>query len=457
MSKSLAAALASSLSRPLSVSASLSGWVGKTITLTNGKFWEEFLSVGTFTGKRVSVDQALQLSTVWACVRLIAETAATLPFPFYKKNPDGSRTPATTHPLYGILHDQPNADMTAVTFWCLVFASLLLWGNAYVEVRRNAVGNVIALLWLHPACVSMRRLSNGSYLYTYSEVTDTGSRTDREIPESGMMHIPAFSVNGRVGLSPVAYGANVLGSSIETDRASMETFKSTLRSPGVITTSEFYNETQREDLRKHVKKVQAEGGVMVIEKGSGFQTLSFKPVDAELLSSRGFNVEEMCRWFRIDPAMVGHGSKDSNWGTGLEQKMIWFLTFTLRHWCVRIEQAVRRSLLTPVERQTYYAEFALEGLLRADSAARAQFYSTMEQNGNMTRDEVRKLENLPPMGGNAAKLTIQSNMIMLEDLGKETGPGEQNVVRDALVAWLGLDQLVKEKVNEAHRTTSSTS
>src|SRR5450631_1645588 len=140
---------------------------------------------------------------------------------------------------------------------------------------------------------------------------------------------------------------------------------------------------------------------MVLEKGTGFQKLGFDPVSAELLASRSWNVEEITRWFRVDPAMIGHGGKDSNWGTGLEQKMLWFLTFTLRHWCIRIEQAVRKSLLMPVERAKYFAEFNMEGLLRGDSTSRAAFYSSMVNVGIYTRDECRQLENMAPMGGNA--------------------------------------------------------
>jgi len=198
---------------------------------------------------------------------------------------------------------------------------------------------------------------------------------------------------------------------------------------------------QRDQIRKHVKTVSESGGILVLEKGAAFHKLGFDPVSAELLKSREWNVEEICRWYRVDPSMVGHGAKDSNWGTGLEQKMLWFITFTLRNWCVKIEQAVRKSLLTPVERQTYFAEFAIEGLLRGDSAARAQFYSTMTQNGIMSRDECRVKENLKRMGGNAAELTVQSNMMPIDMLGEKPADRE---AADALMAWLGIEPQAKE-------------
>src|SRR5690606_33398171 len=155
------------------------------------------------------------------------------------------------------------------------------------------------------------------------------------------------------------------------------------------------------------------------------------------LESRAFSVEEICRWFRVDPALVGHGQKDSNWGTGLEQKMIWFLMFTLRPWLTRIEQAISKDLLTPAERLRYYPKFNVEGLLRADSKARASFYGVMVDKGILTRDEVRALEDRAPMGGNAAKLTVQSAMTTLDSLGAGSTPSAD--LRNALRNLLGTD------------------
>jgi HK97 family phage portal protein len=385
------------------------------IALTDHSFWRNWGGNTSFLGERVSIDAALKLSTVWACVRRISGTIATLPLGFYLRNDDGSRTPATKHPLYVILHNQPNAEQTAVVFWECVLASLLLWGNAYIEIIRNGANGISALRFLRPALVSYRKLSNGQYQYVYR---DPVTNKERNIAEAQMMHIPAFSLDGVCGLSPIVYGVNVMGTAIDTDRTSAQVFKGALRSPGVLTMNMTLAKEQREQLREHIKAVSDAGGVMVVENSTGFQPLGFDPVSAELLASRAWGVEEMCRWYDMDPSMVGHGAKDSNWGTGLEQKMLWFISFTLRQWCVRIEQAVWKSLLTPVERLTYFAEFNLEGLLRGDSASRAQYYATMEQNGNMTRDEVRAKENLPAMGGNAAVLTVQSNMMPLDKLGE---------------------------------------
>lgn len=424
---------------PRSIKAAVSDWLGRTIELTDHGFWSQWFGASNFTGKAVRVDDALKLSTVWACVRLLAETLATLPLGFYRRQSDGSRDPATTHNLYNLLHSQPNADMTAAAFWQVVIASMLLWGNAFVEIRRTA-GVVSALNFLLPHRMNVRRLDSGGLEYRY--VGETGG--ERLIPAASMMHIPAFSLDGIMGLSAVQFGANVFGTAIDTDRASAETFAQANRATGIVTgVQKGITAPQRELLRGHIKHVSETGGVYVLEAGTGYESLKFNPHDAELLQSRSWNVEEICRWFGLDPAIVGHGGKDSNWGTGLEQKMLWFISLALRKWCVRIEQAIRKSLLTPTERQTYFAEWNLEGLLRGDSASRGTWYSTMAQNGLKTRNEIRRLENDPPMPGGDV-LTVQSNLLPLDQLGKQPAAAD-TAARDAFVAWLGIQPSAKDE------------
>lgn len=434
----LTAAINSGL-RPLGVKASLQRWLGVPISLTNGEFWRDYFGASSFTGKSVTVEQTLGISTAKACVQLISETGATLPCGFYERKPDGSREPAPGHRLYTLLHDQPNADMTAVSFWQATLASMLLRGVGNIE-KVYSRDEPISINFLMPDRLQKKAVSRNRYEWRYR---DDPTSPERTIPEERLMRIPAFSLDGVNGISPVQYGANVFSTAIETDRASAETFQSALRAPGLVTMDMTLRKDQREEIRGHVKKVSAEGGVMVLEKGASFQKIAFDPVDAELLASRAWNVEEICRWFRVDPAMVGHGQKDSNWGTGLEEKMSWFISLTLRHWCVRIEQAIRKDLLKPAERLRYFAEFGIEGLLRGNSAARSAFYQVMIRLGVMTRDECRKLENLPPMGGNAAVLTCESNMLPLDLLGHQNDAGAA-AMRDALVAFLGVEHLASK-------------
>jgi len=201
------------------------------------------------------------------------------------------------------------------------------------------------------------------------------------------------------------------------------------------------NQTQRADTRtaiENISGVMNAGKPVVLEAEMDVGTIGIDPTDAQLLESRGFSVEEICRWFRVPPFMVGHAEKSTSWGSGIEQQMIGFLTFTLAPWLKRIEQAIWKDLLTPAERSRYYAKFAVEGLLRADSAGRSAFYSVMVNNGILTRDEVRELEDREPMGGNASVLTVQSAMIPLDALGA-TDPQAQQV-RASLRALLGIEE-----------------
>lgn len=413
--------------QPGRVKSALLNWLGVPVSLTNGDFWAAWNGANNFSGKSVSVNSALQLSAAWACVRLISETLSTLPMNLYRDT-GGSKVVAREHQLYRLLHTQPNADMTAAVFWQAFIASMLLWGNAYIEIHKSG-GVITSLEFLLPGLVTRRRLETGEMEWKYA---DPDAKRARTIPESSMWHTPSFTLDGITGLSPISMGANVFGSAMAADEASAHTFKNGMKSAGLVTMDAVLKPEQREDVRVHVRKVSSDGGIMVLEKGSGFQQLSMNPQDAELLATRSFNVEEICRWYRLDPSLVGHGGKDSNWGTGLEQKMTWLVTLALRPLAVRIEQSVRKSLMTPVERSTYGAEFALEGLLRGDSAARAAFYSVLTQNGIMKRNEVRKLENLEPVEGGDV-LTVQSNMIPLHMLGQVTN------VQDALKSWLGIE------------------
>lgn len=376
--------------------------------------WPGWLQTSSWSGKTVTVDTTLQLSTANACIRLISETLSTLPVALLRRSDDGAPERAYEHPLYLLLHSQPNARMSAAVFWQVMLASLLLWGNAYVE-KRMLGERITSLVPLPPDRVTWRWNEAGGITWTYN---DPATGQPREIAEDRMWHVPAFTLDGLDGISPVRYGANVFGSAIAADQASADTFRNALKSPGLLMMDGALAPGQREELRAHVRKVSDSGGVMVMEKGAGFQALSMNPQDAELLASRAFGIEEICRWFRVPPFMVGHAEKSTSWGTGIEQQMIGFVTFVLRPWAVRIEQGIRKDLLTEDERREYSAEFALEGLLRGDSASRAAFYSAMVNNGIYTRDEVRRLENLPPAGGNAAKLTVQSAMLPIDQLGQ---------------------------------------
>lgn len=391
------------------------------------------------TARTPSIDVALQLSTVWACIRLIAETISTLPLITYERTEtDGrdTRKVARQHPLYALLHDSPNADMTAVEFWEAVLSGLLLWGNAYVLILRNGQGTIIALYPLNPAAVTVRRTKSGALSYLYA--TPAGQV---EYGENNIWHVKGFGTDGLCGLSPISTGWRSMAGAAAAEVASSHLYTNQMRPAAVVSVKEFLAPDQRAQMKTKVMgavfgSVQS-GQLQLLEGGMEYKQLTMNPVDAQMLETRQYSVEDLCRWFGVPPAMIGHGTAVSNWGTGREQINMGFLQYVLRPYLVRIEQGIKKSLMTPAERLRYFAEYSLEGLLRADTQARAQFYSTMVQNGLKNRNECRALENDPPYEG-GDEFTVQSNLIPLTLLGKITSTAQN--AKSALLDWLGLNK-----------------
>ncbi|WP_353174148.1 phage portal protein [Acinetobacter rudis] len=388
-----------------------------TITVA-GNSWRHILGSMSTSGESVSVETALKLDAVWACVRLISETISTLPLTLYERQSDGSRKPASGHPLYSVLKTQPNAHMTSVNYTQALVASLLLRGNGYTQIKRQN-NKVTSLNFLMPNRMSLVWAEHDELLYRYTD--RSGQQFEHTSKE--MLHIAAFSLDGRIGLSPIQYGANTFGSAMSADKAASGTFKNGLMPTVAFKVDRVLNKDQRDVFKEYASEVSGAmnaGKSPILEQGISAETIGINPADAQLLESRNFSVESICRWFRVPGWMIGYAGKgQTKWGSGMEQEMIGFLTFTLRPWLVLIEQAMNKSLLSPAERTKYYIEFNIEGLLRADSSARADFYSKMVNNGIYTRDEVREMENLPKFGGVAGQLTVQKQNVPIDEAGTD--------------------------------------
>lgn len=404
-----------------------------------GSFWlprrKNATDERTFREKdrSVSVDGALQLGTVWSCVRLISETIGTLPLGVYQKGEDGRRS-VPEHNLYGLIHGNPNADMTAAEFWESAVACLCLWGNFYAE-KEMARGRLAALAFIPPDRVSVRRNGDGARVY---EVRENGKT--RSVPEDRIFHIRGFGLGGDTGLSPIGYARKTLSLAIDTDLAASSAMRNGARPGGFLVVPKGATKEQKQELRETfidpIVGPEATAKAGILEHGLDWkEAKGMPPEDLQLLQGRSFNVEEICRWFRVPPFMIGHTEKSTSWGTGLEQQMIGFLTFSLRPYLTRIEQAIKKQLIDPAERKTIYAEFNLEGLLRADSQGRAALYSTFAQNGITSRNEIRARENLPRVDGGDA-LTVQSNLVPIDKLGADLVGSQQ--ARSALRDWLGV-------------------
>ncbi|MPT00952.1 MAG: phage portal protein [Pseudomonas sp.] len=399
--------------KPGRVKAALQNWLGVPIGLKDGAFWQEWFG-SSASGKHVSVDKAMQLSTVWACVRLLSESVSTLPLKLYRRLPDGSREVAKDHPLFRVLCRIPNAEMTPQRFMLLVVASICLRGNAFVE-KKMIGSRIIALVPLLPQSMRVKRQDNGRLKYTYNE-----NGVDRDIPEKNLMHIRGFGLDGVCGMLPVTTGREIFGSAMAIEEAAAKVFAQGMQASGILSSDAKITPQQREQLRASMQAFMGSknaGKIMVAEAGFKYQGITMNPEAAQMLESRSFGIEEMCRWFRVPPFMVGHMDKQSSWAASVEAQNLHFLTNSLRPLLVNIEQEITRCLIGEADADDYFAEFAVEGLLRADSAGRGAWYNTALQNGWMSRNEVRRLENLPPIPGGDT-YTVQSALVPLDQLGK---------------------------------------
>lgn len=386
------------------------------------------------SGELVTPDSALKLSAWNAAVRLKTETIATLPCAIFEKRGE-DRQARPDHPLYTLLHDRPNAEQTPVEFWEGRVAPLCSVGNSFAEKR--FIGNRLVALLPMPACYvsPYRRESDNALMYKYYDRGKT-----EELPADKVFHIKGFTPNDEdVGLSPVECAARSLGGAIAAERAAARVYGKGLRATGFFVAPADMTPEQREQFHKNYiapfEGPQGEGKTPIFPPQFDWKSMNITPHDAELLMSRAFNVEDVCRWQRVPPILIGHASAGQTmWGSGVEQVILGWLVLGLRADLRRIEAAVNTRLLTDADRANGISfEFNFEGLLRADSAARAALMSTLVQNGLRTRNEQRKIDNYAAVPG-GDDLTVQSNLVPLNALGKQHQ--DANVVRNAMRAWL---------------------
>lgn len=401
--------------KPGKFRSALLDWLGVPIDLMNTQFWSE-VGGKEVAGQKVNEQTVLQLSAVWSCVRLIAETISTLPLPMYTNGANGVSRVVADDPLASIIRNKPNSDSTATVFWEAMIVAMLLRGNGMAEMKM--IGDrLVSLVFLKPGRLSITKDSNGNREYRYNN--DDGSQ--RVIPPSRIFRIPGFTLDGDWGVSAVCYGASVFGSALGAANAANSTFEKGLAPTVAFTLPGRVNPQQREEFDAMVARkagaLQA-GTPVTLENGMTAGNIGINPKDAQLLESRNFGVEEICRWFRVPPWMVGHTAGSTNWGTGIEQQMIGFLTFTLAPWLKRIEDHINAYLIPPAQRNSRFVKYNVEGLLRADSAGRATFLGNLVDRGIMTRDEARAKENLEPMGGNASVLMAQQQMVPINSTGE---------------------------------------
>jgi HK97 family phage portal protein len=344
------------------------------------------------SGVRVTEQSALGMTAVWRSVNLIGGTCAALPLHAYRRT-DDVRLPASDGSQASKLLAAPHPDLTPFEFWEIVFAHLLLWGNAYLRVLRNRLGVVQELWPIHPGRVRAGRESEtGTKVYLVDDDPDS------EYTDEKILHIPGFGYDGICGVSPIRLSRQGIGLALAAEEYGARLFGNGSLAAGILQTEQRLEQTQADALKARWK-ARAAGianahDVVVLDSGAKFQQLTIPPEDAQFIETRGFQIEEIARMFGIPPHMLAQVEKQTSWGTGVEQQSISFIQYTLQPWLTRVEQRISR-LLNP---QAVYARFGVEGLLRGDSAARAAFYQQMWNIGVFSTNDILRLEDREPVG-----------------------------------------------------------
>ena len=382
-----------------------------------------FLFGSTTSGKAVNERSAMQMSAVYACVRILSEAVASLPLHMYFYNDTGGKEKALTHPLYGILHDEPNPEMSAFSFRETLMAHLLLWGNAYAQVIRNGRGEVVALYPLMPDRMTVDRDSRGRLFYEYTrsdgDARTLGGKSTVTLAPSDVLHIPGLGFDGLVGYSPIAMTKQAIGMGLACDEYGASFYQNgaqpggVLEHPGVVKdpkrVRESWNAIYQGSANAH--------RIAVLEEGMAYKPISISPEQAQFLQTRKFQIEEIARIFRVPPHMVGDLDKSSF--SNIEQQSLEFVKYSLSPWITRWEQSIHRVLLLPSEKQRFFVRFNVEGLLRGDYKSRMDGYAVARQNGWMSANDIRELENLDriPAADGGDFFLINGNMTRLADAG----------------------------------------
>ncbi len=348
-------------------------------------YWSNFAALrdGSVTPR-----SAEGLSAVYACVAAISETIASLPLQLYKRTDNDGRDTAKDHPLYRVLHDQPNEIQTALEFREQMTAAMLLRGNAYARIIRGSDGQVRQLLPLANDRVNVLCLDNGRVGY---EITDRAGKVERLVQDD-VFHLRHRTDDGIVGISPIARCKQVLKLASAERDPGVDTFRNGAKLLRILKAPGRLNTEQRRAIAESWKQYKA-GGTPVLDDGMDYSTVSMTLEDAEWIASRQFSTEEVCRIFRVPPTVAGD-LRHGNYSNSVEMARQ-FVTLTLKRHLVAWEQAISKQLPTEAGRQAFFAEHSVEGLLRGDSTTRAAFYHSAIDDGWMTVDEVRQLENLP--------------------------------------------------------------
>lgn len=371
------------------------------------------------TGAVVSVDKALGLAAFYACVSLIAETIASLPWFVYQRTPSGGKQRVPNHPLYPLLHDSPNPEMTSFEFREALVGHIETWGNAYAEIEFDQGNRPIALWPLRPDKMTVTRAGGQERNLTYTYTVPSGRNFF--LPSERVLHWKGLSPDGLIGYSRISLMREAIGLGIGLEEYQARFFGNDSRPGGVLEVPGRLSDDAAKRLVTRWESAHQGLGhahrVAVLEEGVSWKSVGIPPQDSQFIESRKFQRGEIAMMMRVPPHMIGDIERQTSWGTGIEQQQIGFVQFTLRSRLVRMEQGTAFKLFMPSERSRYLNEFEVDGLLRGDSKARAEYLQTLRQNGVINAAQWASLENLPPPPPDVGSVYIlPANMVPVDQL-----------------------------------------
>ena len=390
-----------------------------------------FLFGRTTSGKPVNETTAMQTTAVYACVRILSEAIASLPVHVYQYKDGGGKEMVIDHPLYQVLHDEPNPEMTSFVFRETLMSHLLIWGNAYAQIIRDGAGGVLGLYPLLPNKIDVQRDDKGEIYYVYSRSSDENPNFkeygDIKLKKEDVLHIPGLGFDGLIGYSPIAMAKNAVGMTLACEEYGASFFANganpggVLEHPGVLKdpskVRDSWNAVYRGTSNAHK--------IAVLEEGMKYQQVGIPPEEAQFLETRKFQINEIARLYRIPPHMVGDLEKSSF--SNIEQQSLEFVKYTLDPWVIRWEQSLQKALLLPGEKGKYFIKLNVDGLMRGDYQSRMNGYSIGRQNGWLSANDIREMEDMNPLsdeeGGNL--YLINGNMSKLADAGIFAGEQKQ--------------------------------
>ena len=374
------------------------------------------------SGKSVNEMTAMQTTAVYACVRILSEAIASLPIHVYRYK-DGGKEMVCDHPLYTLLHDEPNPEMISFVFRETLMSHLLIWGNAYAQIIRDGAGRVLGLYPLLPDKMDVQRDDRGNIYYVYSRNSDENPMFKEygniKLKAEDVLHIPGLGFDGLIGYSPIAMAKNAVGMTLACEEYGASFFANGANPGGVLEHPGVLKDPSkvRESWNSVYRGVNNAHKIAVLEEGMKYQQIGIPPEEAQFLETRKFQINEIARLYRIPPHMVGDLDKSSF--SNIEQQSLEFVKYTLDPWVIRWEQSLQRSLLLPGEKGKYFIKLNVDGLLRGDYQSRMNGYAVGRQNGWFSANDIREMENMNPIpdeeGGNL--YLVNGAMTKLADAG----------------------------------------